>query len=137
MQLPTGEHPNLALCLRFSYSPIGPLIVYCSIIPYHRWDVASGARVWQRHQESAARQAADWDALLANKAHDECRLIVGGDFNQALDDAGRYGNRRSRDILDKAFSGRLDCVTRDDFSASVGRHAVDHLALDRRLTDEY
>lgn len=135
--LPTCEHTNLALCLRFLESPIGPLIVYGSIIPYHRWDVASGARVWQRHQESAARQASDWAALLATKEHDNYRLIVGGDFNQAMDGVGRYGNRRSREILDEALSDRLVCVTRDDFSGSVGRHTVDHLALDERLTHEY
>ncbi len=37
-------------------------------------------------------------------------------------------------MLEGAFSSRLECLTRGDYSDVVGRHNVDHLAVDRRIS---
>jgi hypothetical protein len=43
----------------------------------------------------------------------------------------------ARPVGDEVFCNGLECARRENFSEVVGHHSVDHLALDRRLTDEY
>jgi len=131
---PIDELRNLALCLNFSESPIGPLVVYGSIIPYQQADVRCGARAWQRNRESAQRQTADWRALADRPDLRDHRLIVGGDFNTTLDGKS-YGNPETRSMLERAFDGPLECLTREDFYPVVGRHTILHLAIDSRLAE--
>jgi endonuclease/exonuclease/phosphatase family metal-dependent hydrolase len=129
--LPVKEAPNLAVCVRFPSSPLGPLIAYCSVIPYQMCDVGKGAMTWQRHQESARRQAADWKELRSRYPDD--LLVVGGDFNQVLDGVGRYRNKVSTTLLRDGFaSSGLACVTDSPFKG-LSRHNVNHIAIDDRI----
>lgn len=121
--------PRFALCLVFDESPIGPLVVYGSIITYHG-DKYEGAANWQRHEQSVRHHGVDWRKLAAE--FPRYTLVVAGDFNQHLD-GGSYTTKRSdlelRAALDDAD---LKCVTDRDFSAELGgRHNLDHIAISR------
>jgi hypothetical protein len=134
-----GERGNLALCLHFTHSPVGPIVVYGSIIPYQHADKLRGAKSWESNRESAARQTADWRALRTRPELVDAPLLVGGDYNTTLHGHktryGRtYGHPETRGALEQAFAGDLACMTREDPLRVVGRHTVQHLAIDSRLT---
>ena len=123
--------PCFAVCARFASSPLGPLIVYGSIITYHMDGVMSGeAKAWQRHQEATQQHGDDWRQL--RRDYPDHTLVVAGDYNQALDGAGRYRNARSTALLRTAFQDAgLICLTDANFRARQGlsRHSVDHIAI--------
>lgn len=128
--LPTFD-PCFAVCARFASSPLGPLIVYGSIITYHMEHVIAGrAKVWQRHQESAQKHGNDWRKLQRN--YPNHTLVVAGDYNQALDGVGRYRNATSTKFLNAAFEGAgLVCLTTQHFAknGALSRSSVDHIAI--------
>lgn len=125
---------SFAVCARFPSSPLGPLIVYASIITYHMDGVWAGvAKAWQLHQESTRRHGEDWRVL--RRDYPDHMLVVAGDFNQALDGVGKYRNAESMRLLEAGLIGAdLICMTREDFVASgklESRHSVDHIAVSR------
>ncbi len=128
----TRFDPQFAVCVEIPESPLGPLIVYGSIITYRNDGVAEGlARVWERHRQASAGQAADWAEL--RRRYPSHTLIVGGDFNQALDGKGVYRDRESTKTLWDGFaSANLRCLTATDFvleEKTATRHSIDHIAI--------
>jgi endonuclease/exonuclease/phosphatase family metal-dependent hydrolase len=133
IKLPTFDE-RFAVCARFPASPLGPLIVYASIITYHMDGVREGKATWAMHQESAQQHGKDWVGLC--ERFPDHTLVVAGDYNQALDGIGRYRNDDSTALINAAFSAAgLECLTREDFVANkklVSRHSVDHIAISER-----
>ena len=129
MAVPTFDS-RTAVCARFDASPMGPFIVYGSIITYHMDGVISGeARAWQRHQESVQQHGDDWRTL--RRDYPDHTIVVAGDYNQVLDGVGRYRNARSTELLSAAFGAGLVCLTTENFRVTQGlsRHSVDHIAI--------
>lgn len=128
----TRFDPQFAVCVEIPESPLGPLIVYGSIITYRNDGVTEGqARVWERHRQAAAGQAADWAEL--RRRYPSHTLVVAGDFNQALDGKGAYCDRESTKTLWDGFaSAELRCLTATDFvleEKTATRHSIDHIAI--------
>ena len=128
--------PEVAVCVEIPESPLGPLVIYGSIITYRDDGVGQKqARVWERHRKAAAAQVADWMAL--RKRYPSHSLVVGGDFNQALDGVGRYRDAKSTQILWEGFaSAGLRCLTATDFvleGKTATRHSIDHIAISEPL----
>ena len=121
---------TFAVCAEIEQT-FGRMIVYGSIITYHFDGVAEGAEPWERHRFSARQHAADWKRL--RERFSEHILVVGGDFNQALDGVGRYRDGESTSILRDAFSkADLRCVTEENFvecGKLQTRHSIDHIAI--------
>jgi endonuclease/exonuclease/phosphatase family metal-dependent hydrolase len=117
-------------------SPLGPLLVHGSIITYHNDGVADGkAKPWERHRESVRQHGKSWKELRSRFPNHH--LIVGGDFNQALDGVGRYRDKQATVLLRAAFEDAiLQCLTTADFTKppkSLSRHSIDHIAVSRSL----
>ena len=129
--LPTSD-AQFAVCAEIPESPLGPLVVYGSIITYHFDGVREGeAKAWARHHAAVRTQAADW--LKLRQEYPTHMLIVAGDFNQALDGVGKYRNRTSTDALWSGLEAAgLRCLIATDFPAEgklESRHSVDHIAV--------
>ena len=125
---------RFAVCAEVPDSPIGPLLVYGSIITYHNDGVMEGtAKRWELHRASCVAHAADWAKFRG--AYPNHTLIAAGDFNQALDRVGRYRDAESTRLLWDAFNGAdLKCLTASDFVAEgklKSRHSVDHIAVSK------
>jgi hypothetical protein len=127
--------PCFAVCAEIERKDRPPLIVYASIITYHFDGVREGKAPWELHQLSCEAHGRDWLALA--KQLPEHGLIVGGDFNQALDGVGRYRNARSTTMLNAAINDAgLQLLTGQDYARAGqlrSRHSVDHIAVGKRL----
>jgi len=131
----TAFDPCFGVCALIE-SPFGPLLVHGSIITYHNDGVADGkAKPWERHRESVREHGKAWRELRSRFPNHH--LIVGGDFNQALADAGRYRDKQATALLRAAFDGtNLRCLTDDDFTmppVRLSRHSIDHIAVSETL----
>jgi hypothetical protein len=128
---------TIAACAEFD-SPLGPWIVYGTVLPYHADRVYSGeATTWSEHYRVIPLQGRDWRAIRAG--HPEHRFCVAGDLNQSRDGRrwnGRqwYGTAAGRDLLTRELaSADLVCVTEQDFVESgdlTTRSSIDHICLD-------
>ena len=127
--------PCFGVCVEVG-SPFGPLLVQGTIITYHNDGVPEGlAKPWERHRQSVRQHAKDWRELRSRfPGHG---LIVGGDFNQALDGVGRYRDKEASELLREAFAGaNLRCLTGEDFTKppkNLSRHSIDHIAVSENL----
>ena len=103
-------------------SPIGSLIIYGTIIPYHMAGVSgkrydfSGYKPWELHEEDIIRQSDDWKKIQSENKNTPFFVI--GDFNQTRDDLPKgYGTINGRELLTKKLKETdLSCVTEIDFS---------------------
>ena len=131
--LPTTD-PREAVCLEL-VSPAGPFVVYASILPYHGWRGPGGlSRPWEEHMKATAWHRADWIGL--RRRFPKHHFVVGGDFNQTRDGAGRYGTRETRSLVSEALeAAELECVTEEDFTSTLGlsRHSIDHICLSAEI----
>lgn len=131
----TAFDPCFGVCAEIE-SPFGHLLVQGSIITYHNDGVADAkAKPWERHRESVRKHGKDWCELRLRFPNHH--LVVGGDFNQALDGVGRYRDNESTALLRSAFAdAHLQCLTTEDFTKSpksLSRHSIDHIAVGRSL----
>lgn len=121
---------SLSACAEID-SPLGPLIVYGTILPYH----AAGkpeASHWQRHREALGQQIEDWHRLRVG--HPKHMMCVAGDFNMNLDGRKWYGDQASRARLLAALDGLgLRCVTTADWQQTVARSSIDHICITANL----
>lgn len=145
-KLPT-HCPATAVCVELGSSPVGPMIVYGTIIPYGNaagryayhsaGEDRDGLKAWDLHYESIALHQRDLVSLRERfPNHGRC---FAGDFNQSRDGRmwnGRhyYGTPRGRDLLTECLQASgLECVTADDFVAAgqvSTQSLVDHICLD-------
>lgn len=121
-------------------SPLGQLIVYGAVLPYHAEPGPNGGRypIWARFQEVLAEQASDWRTI--HERYAETPLIVAGDLNQIIEGPFWYGSHVTRSALMDAFlRAGLTCITMGD---AVPRerirrnHLVDHVAISSHLYAE-
>lgn len=150
-QVTTFNAYRTACCL--VESPIGPVLVYGTIIPYQMAGVngnrylEKGKRAWQMHMEDILLQSRDWSIITRN--YPDVPLIVAGDFNQTRDGKGRgYGTSEGRKVLTRELlKNNLQCVTEVDFAATghltqhpiTGkiRRNIDHICIARDLCSRY
>jgi len=86
-------NPNFAVCAEVR-SPLGPILVYGSIITYAMDGVHNGGvRRWERHRESIRQHRKDW--LELRRQFPEHLLCIAGDFNQSLDGSGWYEDKEA------------------------------------------
>lgn len=134
-------------------SPIGPLIVYGTIIPYHMAGVSgnrypeSGKRAWQMHLEDILLQSRDWGKIRS--VFPDTPMIVAGDFNQTRDGMGRgYGTSEGRRTLSRELlRNSLKCVTEVDFTSTghlnehpltgKDRRNIDHICVSSDISSQY
>lgn len=103
-------------------APIGDLIIYGTIIPYHMAGVSgkryefSGYKAWELHEEDIIRQSNDWKKIQSE--NNNIPFFVIGDFNQTRDNLPKgYGTISGRDLLTKKLKEtELTCLTGIDFS---------------------
>ena len=131
--------PEIAVCVEID-SPVGPLVVFGTVLPYHADRVArEGYRGWQSHYESIPMHGADWRKIRGDyPSHCIC---VAGDFNQSRDERrwdGRlwYGTQKGRTMLTRTLIDcDLACVTEEDFVATgklTTRSSIDHICIDKQ-----
>jgi len=145
------EDPETTVCAAID-SPVGPILFYGTIIPYHaaggRWPYRVGGenfigrKQWELHYK-----AIDYHADMISQLrlrHPGYHFCFGGDLNQSRD--GRkwpwnrewYGTHQGREKLSALLATNgLQCVTKDDFFATgqlTSGSTVDHICLDNELT---
>ena len=134
-------------------SPLGPLIVYGTIIPYQMAGVngnrypETGKRAWQMHLEDIQLQSEDWKVIT--QKHPGVPMIVAGDFNQTRDGNGRgYGTSEGRSILsNELMRNNLTCITEEDYRSTrhlkphprtgKTRRNIDHICVSTHLVTEF
>jgi len=138
--------PETAVCVELD-TPMGSLIVYATIIPYHNAGTKypyrymlgeiEGLRQWELHSQSIDTHAADWQRI--REWFPDSHICVGGDFNQNRDGQRWYGTKAVREQMTKGLeSTHLKCVTEEDFRANgklTTRANIDHICLDYELAD--
>ncbi|MDD2721942.1 MAG: endonuclease/exonuclease/phosphatase family protein [Gallionella sp.] len=127
-----------AVCAQLS-TPLGELMVYGTIIPYHGYKGKAGtSAAWQEHYNAIERQGSDWTRI-----GQEARLplIVAGDFNQTRDGSSRtYGTKYGRLLLSEQLDkSGLACITTENFADNGklkkdpakdrARNNVDHICV--------
>lgn len=135
-----------AVCVEIQ-APIGRMLVYSTVIPYHAagtslvyrsgGEFLQGLNTYELHLQSIERHRSDWVRL--RHAYPEHYFVVAGDFNQHRDGVGHYG-KQGVGPLDEALKGvQLTCVTGQDFK-ELGelktRRNVDHICLDVELSEK-
>ena len=145
---------DTAVCLDIN-SPLGPLLIYGTVIPYGNagtqylyrsggMDVG-GQHSWQLHAASIQRHKDDLERL--RQLYPDHVLCFGGDFNQhrfvPLPRLGetkairRYGTNAVREMLSICLEDtQLQCVTEKDFRGAgmlSSRSTVDHICIDHRI----
>lgn len=133
-------------------SPLGKIIVYVSIIPYHKSGVSGGKfgnlgyTLWQMHKEHIEYLCKDWEKIKSK--YKDLPLICMGDYNQVRDGSPKgYGTKECRDLLTNSLNyNKLICLTEIDFKA-IGlltpdpksgktRRNIDHICMSKSLFDE-
>jgi endonuclease/exonuclease/phosphatase family metal-dependent hydrolase len=126
-----------ATCITIE-TPIGELIVYGTVIPYHaaKWPYGT-TRQWDAHYAAIATQGADWGRL--RRKYPTHGLCVAGDFNQNRTGGYRYGTKWGRSLLDLALKDndligvtQLDHPLAKNLSRGEGEllsRSIDHISL--------
>ncbi|MFN6163619.1 MAG: endonuclease/exonuclease/phosphatase family protein [Planctomycetota bacterium] len=144
-----------AVCAELKGTPIGPCMIYGTIIPYcgagsrYHYQYAGKNRVgekgWNLHYESIALHQKD--LLRLKQQFPKHRIFFAGDFNQSRD--GRtwwnsarqwYGTQQGRSQLTECLDASgLRCVTEVDF-VKMGKittmSTVDHICVDDRVASK-
>ncbi len=137
--IPTRDTPWSATAL--VRSPLGDLIIYGTVLPYHAEPPRAsgfGVQQWGEFFREVHLQAEDWGHL--RRDFPGIPLVVAGDLNQSLDGARWYGTKSTRQALLDALRGAdLRCVTAEDMVA-CGKlrrhHLVDHVCVTGDLDRE-
>lgn len=144
---PVATHDSeTASCVSIA-TPVGPMLVYGTVLPYHAaatkyaYRAAGGEilgkKAWQLHYESIAKHQTDLQRLQS--LYPDHSICFGGDLNQNRDGRRWYGTHKGRHLLTEALSAcQLNCVTEQDFVAQgelEKRSNIDHLCLSKNLTN--
>jgi endonuclease/exonuclease/phosphatase family metal-dependent hydrolase len=134
-QLPTHE-PDTAVCAEID-SPIGKILIYGTIIPYHLYNAPPA---WDAHYKAIRDHGNNWARLL-HETSNKLPLIVAGDFNQTRDNSvGTYGTKKGRELLsDELSRNGLTCLTTENFGVTGklktdpqkgwARNNIDHICM--------
>lgn len=119
--------PRLGVCAILQ-TPLGPTVVYGTVLPYRDEGRHAGLAPWKAHRETLQKQIHDW-AVIRDRLPG-CHLLVAGDFNMTMEPSNAYVDRESRQALQTACVRRgLTCLTADDTRTAVGRSNVDHILV--------
>ena len=121
---PFIQETMLAVCAEID-SPLGKVLVYGTIIPYHGYKGLNGkSSIWEEHYKAIEKQGSDWTALLNTFKNKP--LIVAGDFNQTRDRSKQtYGTEKGRQLLsDQLTQNKLVCLTEENFG-DAGKLSID------------
>lgn len=131
-------------------SPVGNLIIYGTIIPYHMAGVSGerygnlGYKAWEYHEKDLINQGNDWKRII--QQHPTTPFFVVGDFNQTRNNLPGYGTDRVRQILTEILDNlQLRCATAIDFSKEFlhpdpktgkTRNNIDHICVTTSLLEQ-
>lgn len=122
---------TLACCVALQ-TPVGPVAVYGTILPYRNAGLHEGRLAWQMHRLSVEQQIQDWENIRRTRPDDH--LVVAGDFNMTMEPSNTYVDRPSRQSLLQACEHlNLICLTTHDTRAALGRSNIDHVLASRCL----
>lgn len=135
--LPTFD-PSFTVCAEVK-SPLGPMVVFGTIITYANDKGSSGAaRRWEEHKKSIAAHADDWCRL--RKKFPDHLFCVAGDFNQSRDGSGWYEDAEAVKMLSDALDrSALQCVTEVNMRTNgmlLSRSSIDHICLSKSLASQ-
>jgi endonuclease/exonuclease/phosphatase family metal-dependent hydrolase len=121
---------RLSVCVALEASPpLGPVIVYGTVIPYAMDGVRQkAAKAWERHQKAVDDVVTDLCRLRSDFPN--ARLLLAGDFNTSLDGTDWYGHPEARVRLVQGLTGAgLHCHTLENIRTDRGsdRAIVDHI----------
>ncbi|HMN92722.1 MAG TPA: endonuclease/exonuclease/phosphatase family protein [Hydrogenophaga sp.] len=128
--IPVGD-PSLACCVTLQ-TPVGPVVVYATILPYRNAGQHDGRSAWEIHRLSVKQQISDWTAI--RQARPDDHVVVAGDFNMTMEPSNTYVDRSSRQRLLQACEGlSMRCLTAYDTRSEIGRSNIDHILASRAL----
>lgn len=129
-RVPVGDD-SLACCVTMR-TPVGPLVVYGTILPYRNAGQYQGRRSWELHECAVNQQIKDWEDL--RRTRPDHHMVVAGDFNMTMEPSNAYVHRLSRQRLLQACEGLdMTCLTTRDTRADLGRSNIDHVLASRSL----
>jgi hypothetical protein len=134
---PISVRPTPWAAAALAETPVGPVAVYGTVLPYRNEPAPSGARVsvWTRFAEELEQQAQDW--VTIRRLDSKVPLVVAGDFNQSLDGSGWYESAESKaQLRDALRQAGLVCVTTEDVVVSGklrSHHLIDHVCASAPL----
>jgi endonuclease/exonuclease/phosphatase family metal-dependent hydrolase len=120
---------EMAVCIEVE-SPIGPMIVYGSIITYAN-DKGSQGKSGHRveHKKAIIEHGKDWKRIRA--AFPNHHFVAAGDYNQSRDGSGWYEDATSVELLSGALRDNgLRCVT-DNIKLVESRSTIDHICVSK------
>jgi len=129
---------RLSVCVALTApKPLGLVLVYGTIIPYHDDGVRQGqAARWERHRKAIGLVLSDIKRIRCIPNYSSAHFILAGDFNTNLDGKGRYGDPVARQALMVGLEQLgLVCHTLEDIKATRGscRSIVDHICMSEAL----
>jgi endonuclease/exonuclease/phosphatase family metal-dependent hydrolase len=130
---------ELSVCALTTSTPLGDVMVYATIIPYHGYkgkDKQSGG--WVEHYKAIKRIDNDLTRLQMEFSK-SIPLFVAGDFNQTRDGSkGTYGTAEGRQMLSETLErNNLTCLTEINYKLKPDpkngwpRNNVDHICMTR------
>ena len=132
VRLPCSDQERTTVAL--IDSPLGPLCVYGTVLPWHsdtgRYGQRPYAPNWSEHHRVIPRQAAEWEAL--RQLIPQAQLCVAGDLNTDMDTGAAYGTKRGINMLrDGLNEVGLYCATHPSILQGgwLERAPIDHIAL--------
>lgn len=116
-------------------SPVGPLLVFGTVLPWHTDLGASGdGKNWSEFYRVVPLQSREWANLVA--MHPGVALCVAGDLNANLGGSHYYGTTKGREMLRAGLKGAsLICATETErVPAELLQHGpIDHICLSENL----
>lgn len=123
-RIPVGD-ASLACCVAMR-TPVGPLVVYGTILPYRNAGQYQGRRSWELHESAVNQQIKDWEDIRRTRPFHH--LVVAGDFNMTMEPSNAYVHRPSRERLLQACEALdMKCLTTHDTRDVLGRSNIDHI----------
>lgn len=127
--------PEFSVCVEIE-SPLGPMIVYGTIITYANDKGPDGkSRRWEEHRKSILRHSEDWKRIRSE--YTDHHFVVGGDFNQSRDGSGWYEDKDSVELLTNALQkSSLVCITEEKTKLKT-RSSIDHICVSEGLVADF
>ena len=111
-------------------TPLGPLLVYETVMPWHTDKDPSDTKDWAKHERVVPEQAHEWLALA--QRHSRAAVCIAGDLNMNLGGPHYYGTKQGQRLLPSGMDGaKLTCVTRTEHvpPGLLDKPHIDHVLL--------
>lgn len=121
---------QVSICVEVR-SPLGPAIIYGTIIAYANYRGLDGtSRRWVEHRKAVEAQGRDW--LNLRRQFPGHLFVLAGDFNQSRDGSGWCEDGVSGRLLTHHLAAAgLTCLTEANLNEAfkLGRSTVDHICV--------